>query len=142
MNFIWHVPKRKEKAIRSISNAKYNDNIMQLFASLEILPYPKMQKQAKLLFMHGIEYQHGPESFRETWTKNENRNAVYELRNANLFETHRVNYTYLKIFPLFAFPAEWNKLEIEIKLQRNKCTFQKALKSKLLSELDQESEQP
>ena len=134
--------KIQKKAIRSISNAKYNDAIMPLFASLEILPYNKMQKQAKLHFMHGIEYQHGPATFRETWTKNVNRNVNYELRNADLFETHRVNYAYLKNSPFFAYPVEWNNLEIEIRLQRNKCTFQKALKFKLLSELDQEIDQP
>ena len=51
-------------------NAKYNDPIMPLFSSLEILPYPKMQKQARLHFMHGIEYQLGPVTFSNTWTKN------------------------------------------------------------------------
>ena len=89
-------------------NAKYNDPIMPLFSSLEILPYPKMQKQARLHFMHGIEYQLGPVTFSNTWTKNENRNLNYELRNADLFATPRVNYVYLKNAPFFAFPAEWN----------------------------------
>ena len=134
--------KIQKKAIRSIMNAKYNDPIMPLFSSLEILPYPKMQKQARLHFMHGIEYQLGPVTFSNTWTKNENRNLNYELRNADLFATPRVNYVYLKNAPFFAFPAEWNNLEMEIRLQRNKCTFQKALKAKLLSELEQETDQP
>ena len=109
--------KIQKKAIRTISNVKYNQPVVPLFAELGILPYSMLQQQACLSFMHGIEYSYCPETFRNTWSKNVNRNVNYELRNSDLFKTPRINFTYLKNSQLFYFPAEWNKLEVEVRLK-------------------------
>jgi hypothetical protein len=40
------------------------------YAQQQILPYELILKQAKLLFMHSIEYDYAPISFQGIWTKN------------------------------------------------------------------------
>ena len=124
----------QKKAIRTISNAKYNAHTNPLFFDLKILPYSKLQQQAKLNFMHGIEYNYGPPTFTETWPKNFQRNINYNLRNVDSYSIPRVNFEFLRNAPVFSFPLEWNKLD-EIRQQRNKITFQFALKNKLMQEL-------
>jgi hypothetical protein len=60
----------QKKAIRTISNAKYNEHTGPLFQKHQILPNNLMQKKFILSFMHGIEYGYGQESFIENWLKN------------------------------------------------------------------------
>ena len=84
--------------------------------------------------MHKIEYNYGPPTFTETWPKNDQRNINYNLRNVDSYSIPRVNFEFLRNAPVFSFPLEWNKLD-EIRQQRNKITFQFALKNKLMQEL-------
>ena len=123
--------KIQKKAIRTISNAKYNSPSKPLYAALKILPYDLLQKQAKLNFMHSVEYEYAPRTFFETWSKNASRNLNYELRNTALYDTPRLKYEYLRNSPFISFPTEWNKLH-DVRFQTNKITFQIALKDHLL----------
>jgi hypothetical protein len=53
----------QKKAIRIITGSTYTAHTAPLFAQLQILPYELIIKQAKLLFMHSIEYNYAPHSF-------------------------------------------------------------------------------
>jgi hypothetical protein len=46
----------KKTAIRIITNSSYTAHTAPLFAQLQILSYDLIVKQAKLRFMHSIEY--------------------------------------------------------------------------------------
>ena len=75
------IQKLQNKVIRSIHFAKSRQQVNPIYHELKILPYDSLQKQAKLNFMHAIEYEYAPKSFLEIWHKNEQRNLNYSLRN-------------------------------------------------------------
>ena len=102
--------KIQKKAARLITNSKNRHPSNPLFYELKILPYNLLQKQAKLHFMHSIEYKYAPSTFQEVWQKNEHRNLNYELTNNNHFSLPKVNLASLKNLPFFTYPAEWNIL--------------------------------
>ena len=52
--------KIQKKAIRSIAGATNREPSTPLFHKLKILPYNLLQKQAKLHFMHSVEYKYAP----------------------------------------------------------------------------------
>jgi hypothetical protein len=131
----------QKKAIRTISNVKYNDHNAPLFLKHQILPYNLMQKQFILTFMHGIEYGYGQESFTENWPKNAQRGRAYELRNGEDLFIPRCNKESLRNAPLFNFPILWNALDINVKLQINRTTFKFALLNSLFGEIHSEAEE-
>ncbi len=53
----------QKKAIRIITDSTYTAHTAPLFDQLQILPYELIIKQAKLLFMHFIEYNYAPPSW-------------------------------------------------------------------------------
>ncbi len=56
----------------------------------QILPYELLIKQAKLLFMHSIEYDYAPISFHGIWTKNfinQGERPLRIMRTITLFQT-------------------------------------------------------
>jgi Reverse transcriptase (RNA-dependent DNA polymerase) len=132
----------QKKAIRIVANVKYNAHTGPLFVNLRILPYPQLQKQFILSFMHGIEYEYGPRTFRENWPKNGQRNLSYELRNGEDLTIPRCNKESLKKAPFFNFPRCWNALNINVKLQNNPVTFKFTLLNHLFEELIIENELP
>jgi hypothetical protein len=73
----------QKKAIRIITRSSYTAHTEPLFARLQILPYELILKQAKLLFMHSIEYDYAPPSFRGIWTKNYVNHGDRPLRKAD-----------------------------------------------------------
>jgi hypothetical protein len=98
-----------------------------------------MQKQFILTFMHSVEYEYGPATFRENWPKNGNRNRHYELRNGEELFIPRCTKESLRNAPLFNFPSIWNSLDINVKLQRNPITFKFTLIDSLLEEFRNEN---
>ena len=70
-----------KKAIRIIVRAKNTEHAQPIFLKLKILPYELIVKQSKLNFMHSIKFNYAPESFKNTWIMNEDRERAYELRN-------------------------------------------------------------
>jgi hypothetical protein len=53
----------QQKAIWIIDNKRYNDHTAPIFKKLEILPYDKLIKLAKLKFMHAVTYNYSSTSF-------------------------------------------------------------------------------
>jgi hypothetical protein len=92
--------------------------------------------QAKLMFMHSIEYGYGLPTFINTWEKNHVRNPDINLRNADHFALPHPRVDSFKLIPLYSFPFEWNRLQDELKYQYNRTTFKIALKNFLLESLN------
>ena len=125
---------QQKKAIRLISNAKYNDHTAPLFKELKILPFDKLVNFANLKFFH--QYANGllPESFKNLWRKNSERNTNMSLRNQNdyMIPFNRIEIT--KRFPLTAMPTIWNETD-DVKLTGNYTTFKITLKKNLLESI-------
>jgi hypothetical protein len=124
----------QKKAIRIIDNKKYNDHTAPIFKKLEILPYDKLIKLAKLKFMHAVTYNYSPTSFTGVWATNDDRQLDITLRNNNQYSIPNPQIEQFKKSPLYSLPKEWNELN-DIKLQQNKTTFIIALKELLISEI-------
>jgi hypothetical protein len=75
------VIKVQKKAIRIITNSNYNEHTGPLFKNLGILRFDKLIEQAKLTFMQSITYNYAPQTFANTWIKNNDRNTGHNLRN-------------------------------------------------------------
>jgi hypothetical protein len=127
--------KVQKKAIRIITNSNYNDHTAPLFQSLCILPFDKIIEQAKLLFMHSVEFNYAPSTFNNTWTKNNERNMEIELRNNDEYVLPHPRIEFFKKIPLYSLPAAWNAAGT-LRFYHNRITFKIALKDKLLSEID------
>jgi hypothetical protein len=97
------ITKIQKKVIRIITKSNYNEHTGPLFNELKILTYDKIITQAKLQFMHAIEYSYAPESFSNIWTKNERRGIGYELRNQNEYIIPNHLIELFKRIPLFSY---------------------------------------
>jgi hypothetical protein len=126
--------KIQKKAIRIITESKYNAHTLPLFIQAKILPLDKILKQGRLLFMHSVFYNYAPKSFRNTWTKNTDRHGDRSLRNENNYTLPNPRTETFKRMPIFALPDEWNKSDT-LKFYENKTTFKIALRDQLFSEL-------
>jgi hypothetical protein len=72
-------------------------------------------------------------TFNNIWKKNNERNNIPELRNADLLT---VPYPRIKLFkksPIHSLPKLWNALD-ETKYQQKETTFKIAIKDKLFDE--------
>ncbi len=127
----------QKKAIRIITHSNYNEHTAPIFYRLGILPYDKIIEQAKLTFMHSIEYNYAPKAFMNTWFKNNDRNTGHALRNDNEFVLPHPRIELFKKIPLYSLPAAWNAAG-NIKYQHKKTTFKIELKYNLLEEIHQE----
>jgi hypothetical protein len=85
LNIILLLPK---KAIRIISKEAINTHTHNspLFKNLGILPFDKLVLQAKLNFMHSIEFSYAPSMFTHSFIKNNNRNIDLDLININDYQ--------------------------------------------------------
>ena len=81
--------------------------------------------------MHAIHYEYAPRSFANSFPKNVQREVNYELRNTSHYIVPAAKTENFKKFPLYTFPKAWNDLG-DLSFQRNKRTFQIALKNYLL----------
>jgi hypothetical protein len=122
----------QKKAIRSINKAPFLAHTKPLFTLSKILPLEQLIVQAKLQFMHSIEYGYGQQSFFLLWQKNFQRNPTANLRNADDFYIPTARVDSFKRIPIYTFPLEWNNLNIEIKAQYNKAIFRRALREYLI----------
>ena len=118
----------QKKAVRIISNAKYNDHSAPLFCKLNILPFDKLLLFRKMCFMHKIIYGHPHCSFNQIWTANTGRNVQYNLRNNNQLTLVAPRFERFKRFPIYDFANTWNNLG-DVKLQHNYAIFRSWLKS-------------
>jgi len=122
----------QKKAIRIITSSNHTAHTAPLFAQLQILPYELIIKQAKLLFMHSIEYSYAPASFLGIWTKNLVIQGDRPLRNADNYTLPNPRTELFKKSPLYTIPLEWNNLD-DNRYIRNRTTFKTALKYMLLN---------
>jgi hypothetical protein len=129
------IEKVQKKAIRIMTGSAYNSHTKPLFIQHNILPFPKLILQSQLTFMHAIEYNYAPSSFRNTWQKNSEREPAINLRNANDYFIPMPRTETFKKSTYYALPLAWNDLAIEIKYQENKITFKWALKAHLMEDL-------
>ncbi len=93
----------------------------------------KLVLQAKLNFMHSIEFSYAPTTFTNSFIKNNNRNIDLDLRNNNDYQIPFARTESFKKIPLYSFPKTWNEEIGDLKFQHNKITFQIALKDHLLA---------
>jgi hypothetical protein len=93
----------QKKAIRTITQSKYNDHTAALFYDEKILPLDYVILQAKLIFMHSIKYKYCPHSFNDVFTYNNVEDFVYELRYPNEFIVPRARIELFKKIPLYTF---------------------------------------
>jgi len=127
--------KIQKKAIRIMTNSSYNAHTNPLFKKHKILPYDLLIKQAQLSFMHTIEHNLAPASFRSVWVRNNEREPNFNLRNATDFYIPLPRTETFKKSTYYALPTIWNSLSPYLKYQPNKITFKWALKAHLLDEL-------
>jgi len=127
--------KVQKKAVRIMTNSKYNEHTAPIFKKYNILPYDKIIKQAKLLFMHSIEYKYAPHSFDNTWKKNDQRAATQALRDDDKYHLPHARTETFKKIPLYSLPEEWNKHN-DMRYQSNRITFKWALRAQLLDEIE------
>jgi len=72
-----------KKSIRIINKAPPFSHTTELFVNSKILPFNKLVLQAKVTFMHSVEYGYCLPTFANTWVKNNVRYHYQNLRNAN-----------------------------------------------------------
>ena len=84
--------------------------------------------------MHSVFYNYCPSSFRNVWTRNENRQLEMALRNDNQFSLPLPRTDTFKRFPLYSLPFTWNKSD-ELVFYENPITFRYALRDKLFNEI-------
>ena len=97
----------QKKAIRMISNAKYNDPTAPLFKRLGVLPIEKLSIFHKCKLMHDFINNKLPSSFNGMWKRNEEINPR-RLRNSNEFFIPRSIKSFEK-FPLYDYQKLWNE---------------------------------
>jgi len=127
----------QKKAIRTITNSKYNDHTAELFQRLKIMPIDKLFTYNKLMFMHSVKHGYCHPSFSNTWTLNLNRQENYNLRNLEDFHLEFPNYENFKKMPIYSYPKAWNSIG-DMKYQNNRSIFSYWLKNDLLASLGQQ----
>jgi hypothetical protein len=129
--------KIQKKAIRTITNSRYNDHTSPLFIQHKILPFEKILKLSNLKFMHSIVYNYAPKSFNTIWTRNNERQRNHNLRDQNLFSLPVPRIELFKKFPIYSLPHTWNNCGA-LMFYDNKFTFLHALRDHLFTELENE----
>jgi hypothetical protein len=127
----------QKKAVRVISKASYNAHTTPLFLVNKILPFDKLIRLHRLLFMHSIAYEYAPATFENSWTKNNTRDIGHVLRNQDYFTLPLVRVEIFRKFPFYSLANEWNNLGDNIRLQHNRTTFRLALIDELISTMTQ-----
>jgi len=131
--------KLQKAAVRIISHAKYNAHTEPIFKKLQILPLPDLITFTKIQFMQRFTQEFLPESFNQTWVRNQIRNIgenEIQLRNFNQFQPVFSTLVSLDKFPLYNFPKIWQEFTNEqIKIVRKTSEFDAKLKQYFLNDL-------
>ena len=129
--------KMQKRALRIVTNKRYNSHTVPIFKKLEILPLKECAIYTKILFIY--DYINGklPESFLNTWLKRRDLNPRI-LRNSNMFDVKKPKFTSIERFPKFNFQDLWNKICNNENLTSNirRTKFCKNLKESLLTGLN------
>ena len=129
--------KMQKRAIRIVTNKRYNAHTVPIFKKFEILPLKETATYNKILFMYDYINSRLPQSFRGTWLRRGDLNPR-ALRNANMFDVKKPKFTSIERFPKFHFQDLWNKICINENLSSNirRTKFCKNLKESLLNDLN------
>ena len=98
---------QQKKAVRIISQSRYNAHTVPIFQDFEILPITEQAKYSKLLIMYDFVHHRLPCSFDNLWIRN-NVRAERVLRNGRLFNIPFVRLESYKDFPFSDLPRLWN----------------------------------
>jgi hypothetical protein len=85
--------------------------------------------------VHGITYKYAPQTFANTWVRNNERNTGHTLRNDDDYLLPHPRVEFLKKIPMYSLAAAWNAAGL-LRFYQNKTTFKIALKDHLLNEID------
>ena len=99
----------QKKAIRIVTNSRYNSHTAPLFKDLKILPLKELTIHSKLLIMYDFICWRLPFSFDGMWKRNSFRQARI-MRNADEFNIPISKFTSIERFPLFHFQKLWNDI--------------------------------
>lgn len=119
----------QKKAIRIVTNSKFNEHTAPIFKKLKVLPYMSMIKLNKLKFMHSIYYNYAPRTFIGEWKLNEERRVPYDLRSSTLFNIQRVFHSKFERFPLICLPKTWNELGDLCKIKKRTYFLKQIIKT-------------
>jgi hypothetical protein len=127
----------QKKAIRLISNSKFNAHTEPIFKSLSILPFDKLVLFFNLQTMQHYNQGFLPVSFNNVWINNAARcqnEFMMLLRNRENLFTPFVRLTSSSIQPLVVLPRTWANFNNEdVKILRDKQEFKSELKKHLIS---------
>jgi hypothetical protein len=129
------IAKLQKRAIRVMTRSAYNAHTNQLFLQSRILPIDKLILQSKLLFMHSIDYNYAPSSFRDIWVKNNTRDMDHDLRNRDEYSIPFIRIEQFRRNPIISLPTAWNELRDELRFQHNRTTFKIALEDYLFEQM-------
>ena len=128
---------KQKKAIRCITNSRYNLHTGPLLKELKILPFESLMLFFRLKFM--FEYKNNllPRSFENVWQYRGELNGNRILRNNDEYNIPRFRITLVEKLPLCSFPTTWNNfLDINnVKNASNKKQFAIKLKKILISQI-------
>ena len=99
----------QKKAIRIVTNSRYNCHTAPLFSDLKILPLKELAIYSKLLIIYDYIRWRLPFSFDGMWIRNNLRNARL-MRNSDEFHIPTSKFTSIERFPFFHFQRLWNNI--------------------------------
>jgi hypothetical protein len=92
----------QKKAIRIVTNSRYNCHTAPLFSDLKILPLKELAIYSKLLIMYDYIRWRLPFSFDGMWIRNNLRNARL-MQNSDEFHIPTSKFTSIERFSFFIF---------------------------------------
>jgi hypothetical protein len=129
---------QQKKAVRIISQSRYNAHTVPIFQDFEILPITEQAKYSKLLIMYDFVHHRLPCSFDNLWIRN-NVRAERVLRNGRLFNIPFVRLESYKDFPFSDLPRLWNNIVVpntnpnpinNVNIENNEYIFQENMSRK------------
>jgi hypothetical protein len=129
------IAKLQKRAIHVMTRSAYNAHTNQLFLQTKILPIDKLILKSKLLFMHSIDYNYAPQSFRDIWVKNNTRDMDHDLTNSDKYSIPFIRIEQFRRNPIISLPTAWNELRDELRFQHNRTTFKIALEDYLFEQM-------
>jgi len=133
--------KLQKKAVRLISNSRYNAHTQPIFKKLQILPLPDLISFFRIQFMQRFQFGLLPSAFVEVWTTMAARQQQlnlhnYPLRNSDNLFVPPARLATTEKHPYHLLPKIWAEFdEPAIKLIRNKDEFNKKLKKYFLDKI-------
>jgi hypothetical protein len=133
--------KLQKKAIRLITLSKYNAHTEPIFKKLNILPLPDLITFFQVQFVHRFIDNLLPQSFSNTWTRNNDRNIgqnAMQLRNYQSLHIPFTRTVQMSHLPFFYLPKIWNNFpDNTIKNINTKQLFDENLKQYFLNDLNE-----